>query len=196
MELFVYLYMTKRLSGIYIITNIKNGKQYVGSSVNIKYRFTRHKQMLRDNMHKNPKLQASYNKYGKDLFFYTIVELVEQLENLLNREQYYMDKLNPWFNVCKIAGNVAGLKHTKETIEKCIAANKRRKGSHHHGRNGKVVKMTLSGEEIETYRSCREAAEYVTNSKGAIKTIGGKIAESIKRNATAYGYTWKFIDKY
>ena len=141
MELFVYLYMAKRISGIYIITNIKNGKQYVGSSVNIKYRFTRHKQMLRDNIHKNPKLQASYNKYKKDLFFYTILELVEDKNKLLEREQYYIDKLNPWFNICKVAGNVTGLKHTQKTIQKCIEANKRRKGSHHHGRSGKVVKI-------------------------------------------------------
>lgn len=37
---------------------------------------------------------------------------------LLEREQYYIDTLNPEYNILKIAGSRLGVKHTLEVIEK------------------------------------------------------------------------------
>ena len=54
--------------GIYKITNIINNKVYVGSAVNVTYRFKTHKRLLKQNKHFNTHLQSSYNKYGKDNF--------------------------------------------------------------------------------------------------------------------------------
>jgi len=48
--------MTKIL-GIYKITNLKNGKVYIGSSKNIKRRLIEHKSRLKNNKHINKYFQ-------------------------------------------------------------------------------------------------------------------------------------------
>ena len=109
-------------SGIYKITNTINQKIYVGSSVNLKKRFNTHINSLIKNTHHSKTMQRAYNKYGKDSFIFEVVELVELKENLLIREQYYMDELNPFgdngFNNERIAGSKLGFKHTEETKKK------------------------------------------------------------------------------
>lgn len=84
-------------SGIYKITNTVNNKFYIGSSINIYYRIARHISDLNKNKHKNPILQNSYNKYKKESFKVEIIESCSN--NLLSREQFYIDTMNPEFNV-------------------------------------------------------------------------------------------------
>jgi group I intron endonuclease len=106
--------------GIYVIKNRVNNKIYVGSSVNTSYRWSMHKSQLERNIHSNKKLQNSYNKYGKENFQF---EIIDKCENnlLLEREQYWIDLLQPWFNICKVAGRMDGYKHSEETINKIKA---------------------------------------------------------------------------
>lgn len=61
-------------SGIYLITNICNGKKYVGQSLNVKRRIGRHKSELRYNKHHNIYLQREFNKYGESCFEFSILE--------------------------------------------------------------------------------------------------------------------------
>jgi len=109
-------------SGIYKITNTVNQKIYVGSSVNIAKRFNAHKNSLIKNIHHSKTMQRSWNKYGKDSFIFNVIEFVEIKENLLIREQHYLDTLNPFgkngFNNEKIAGSHLGIKHSEETKKK------------------------------------------------------------------------------
>ena len=51
-------------SGIYQIKNLVNEKIYVGSAINLYQRKCEHFSDLRKNIHDNPHLQSSYNKYG------------------------------------------------------------------------------------------------------------------------------------
>ena len=76
--------------GIYMIKNVVNGKFYIGSSKDINKRWIIHKSRLKTNKHDNIILQRSYNKHGEDSFIYSIIEETE-LDNLLIREQYYLD---------------------------------------------------------------------------------------------------------
>ena len=101
-------------SGIYKIKNIYNGKFYVGSSYDINKRWNCHKSFLSKNKHPNPKLQASYNKHGKDLFEYNILELCD-VDKLLKREQHYIDTLKPFYNILPIAGSPLGKKASNIT---------------------------------------------------------------------------------
>lgn len=79
------------MTGIYKILNIKNGKYYIGSSINLIQRFRVHKTHLRGGYHKNPHLQASWNKYGEENFLFSVLEHVS-VEQLIEREIYYLEK--------------------------------------------------------------------------------------------------------
>lgn len=184
----------KNKKGIYIITNNVNKKQYVGSSKNVYYRIQRHKTNLKLQKHCNAKLQAGYNKYSLSNFTFSILEFVDKEQDLLIREQFYIDSLKPIYNILQLAGNVLGLKHTPETIQKCIAANIRRTGTHHSGQKGRVFKFNITTNKVlGVYSSGGSAAESVKHKlKGKIETAANKIGESIKRNATAYGFKWQF----
>ena len=75
-------------------------KLYVGSSVSINERISNHKKTLENNRHRNPHLQRSYNKYGKEMFIYFTVELCSS-EDLEIKEDEWMtkwDTINNGFN--------------------------------------------------------------------------------------------------
>lgn len=77
---------------------------YIGSSVNLLHREDQHLCELRNNRHKNPKLQAHYNKYGKDDLIFTELYLCDN-NDLLEAEQFFINEYKPWFNVSEIAGH-------------------------------------------------------------------------------------------
>jgi group I intron endonuclease len=81
-------------SGIYKITNLKNGKFYIGSSKDIEFRWGEHKKHLNGNYHINKKLQNAWNFYGKENFEFTIIELINDFD-LLVKEQFYLDMFKP-----------------------------------------------------------------------------------------------------
>lgn len=155
MNLFTYkLSEFKNISGIYKITCTANGKFYIGSAKDIRHRLARHKSDLGRNVHHNTLLQRAVNKYGKDMFEFEILEFVDDTESLLQREQHYLDTLNPCdinigFNLAieagsklgvptteetkaKISKTLTGRKHTEETKLKISGAHKGKKLSEEH----------------------------------------------------------------
>ena len=70
---------------------------------------------LKKNKHHSPILQNYWNKYGEDAFSFKIIEEIFEDEQLLVREQYYIDSLNPKFNCSKTAGSPLGVKHTLQS---------------------------------------------------------------------------------
>lgn len=113
--------MIEKLIVIYKITSKINRKFYIGSAVDFKDRVRCHIKGLRKKDHENQKLQNHYNKYGEDDLIFEIVENVENKKDLTEREQFYLDTLNPFFNICKIAGNCTGRKLSEESIAKMKA---------------------------------------------------------------------------
>jgi group I intron endonuclease len=90
-------------SGIYQIKALHSGEIYIGSSSNLEQRERDHFRFLRYGTHDNPKLQASYNKYGPENFVFQVLVYCEP-ENCLDVEQVFFDAVDPHFNVVKIAG--------------------------------------------------------------------------------------------
>jgi group I intron endonuclease len=84
--------------GVYAIYNHITGLVYVGSSVDIGNRKSQHLDALRRGNHHNPYLQRSFTKYGVAAFSFKVLELC-QPEELLCREQAYIDSLQPVYNV-------------------------------------------------------------------------------------------------
>jgi group I intron endonuclease len=92
--------------------------------------------------------------YGYDTFFLTILEIinitnlskVEARKLILEREQYYLDTLEPEYNIQKIAGSLLGQVRSFES-RKLMSENMKGKNSHRFG-------TTLS---IETRTKIRES---------------------------------------
>lgn len=66
--------------GIYGIKNKVTGKIYVGQSVNIPDRWTRHRYQLRHNIHFNDHLQRSFNKHGEVNFDFVVLKYCDVSE--------------------------------------------------------------------------------------------------------------------
>lgn len=84
-----------KISGIYKITNLETNECYVGSSKDVKSRWTIHKCPSAWKKQKNNKLYQDFQQYGLDKFSF---EIVEETENLKEREQYWIDLLKPSYN--------------------------------------------------------------------------------------------------
>lgn len=91
-----------QVSCIYKITNEKSGKFYIGSAINFNRRMREHKKNLNAQKHCNPILQSSFNKTGIEWFTSEVLEIVEDPQELIKREQYYIDTLNPYINIQRI----------------------------------------------------------------------------------------------
>lgn len=89
-----------QLSGIYLITNVVSGNKYVGSSRNIYDRAHSHRTKLVKGKHENIILQNAVTKHGIDNFTFTLIELCSE-DSLLEREQYWIDKMNPKYNITR-----------------------------------------------------------------------------------------------
>jgi group I intron endonuclease len=122
----------KNRTGIYKWTHLESGKIYIGSAVDLSLR-------LRDYFNKSflnrKKTMYIYNAllhHGYSAFSLNILEYID-ISNLskeeagkliLEREQYYLDTLQPEYNILKIAGNSLGYKHSKEALAKISEASK------------------------------------------------------------------------
>jgi len=115
-------------SGAYLITNTKNSKKYVGSSVSLARREKEHVCRLNKQTHVNAHLQNSWNKHGEKSFeFYTLALCAREKKSLLALEQFYINLLRPEYNMAPAAGSRLGATHTKETRAKISAGNKGKK---------------------------------------------------------------------
>jgi group I intron endonuclease len=88
----------EKFCGIYKIENITNGKIYIGSSVDIRERWRRHKKDLKKNKHHSEYLQRAWNKYGEQAFLFTVIEYVKDDCLLLEKEQYYINLYDSYHN--------------------------------------------------------------------------------------------------
>lgn len=77
--------------GIYLIINIINDMIYVGQAVHFYKRFAQHRYELANNEHGNSYLQNAYNKYNKQSFIYFILEHINDISKLDERETYWVN---------------------------------------------------------------------------------------------------------
>jgi group I intron endonuclease len=107
----------KKKSGIYGFMCRTSNKIYIGSSIDLSFRFNQH---LKD-INSNIKLQNAINKYTLKDFIFLVFEHCEA-KDLITREQFYMDRLKPEFNINPTTGSSLGTIHSEETKAKMSEA--------------------------------------------------------------------------
>lgn len=92
--------------------NKENGNKYVGSSIVLNRRILNY--FNTSHLLKNSKMVIcnALLKYGYSKFSITILEYCEP-EKCLEREQYYLNLLQPEYNVLSAAGSSLGYKHSE-----------------------------------------------------------------------------------
>lgn len=158
-------------SGIYAITNLVNGKRYIGSAADVNSRWRTHQKRLRENTHHTIALQRAYNKYGANNFKYEILyECSPQKDILLFYEQWFINLMGD-YNSSRTAGSPLGYKHPEEEKKRrrikrgCLP----------------VYQFDLDGNLIAEYDSIVEAIE----GTGIYK---GNVRKSIKNGWAADGF--------
>jgi group I intron endonuclease len=107
-------------SGIYRINNIITGDFYIGSAANLTNRLRSYfsvKALNRVLQRNKSLICSSLLKYGHSNFSIDILEYCNK-ESRIIREQYYLDLLQPQYNILKTAGSFLGMKHSPETLLK------------------------------------------------------------------------------
>jgi group I intron endonuclease len=96
-------------SGIYRLLCVPTGKFYIGSAIDLRERWNRHRGRLRCGNHVNCHLQQAWNKYGEASFSFSVLECVDPAD-LLCREQVWLDgsgctDRSIGFNIYDVAGS-------------------------------------------------------------------------------------------
>lgn len=120
---------------VYKITNHCNGKQYVGKTTRtIEQRFKDHMSNIRS----RTKLSNAVLKYGKQNFVVELIDVAESVEELNNKERYWISMLQPEYNMTEGGDGVYssnqmrgrgnpffGKRHTQETKNRISESKKR-----------------------------------------------------------------------
>ena len=192
--------------GIYKITNLINGKMYIGQSIDIEKRWEEHKFYSGK---ENTAIQSAFKKYGISNFSFEVIE--ECLREELDAKEIYWiakyDSFNNGYNLTQggmskhrldydlIIKTYSKLKSIHATSKKLdIHRDSVRKALEHFDINYNknvsapqaIVMIDIATqEELKTFPTIKDAARYVGISDAAIrKYFSGK-------SKSAGGYHWK-----
>lgn len=146
---------------------------YVGSSKNLHRRTYVHKSHLGKDIHKNKKMQNSFNKYSE--LCITILEYCAP-ENLIEREQHYIDEIQPWLNLSKIAGRIEMNEEVCAKISKSKIGNKHALGAIRSKETR--ARMSEAGKGKPKARSTRRILVSLLNFEQTIQFLEGSTAKS------------------
>nr|YP_010833308.1 GIY-YIG endonuclease [Agaricus bitorquis]WFG54055.1 GIY-YIG endonuclease [Agaricus bitorquis] len=110
-------------SGIYMLTNELTKDMYIGQSSDLAIRFKNYFCLSYIKSRKSLIISRALIKYGYLNFSVTILEYCDK-SVLTLREQDYLDKLNPKYNILKFAGSSLNHKHSEETKRRISKALK------------------------------------------------------------------------
>lgn len=80
-----------KMSGIYRITCLMNGRSRIGHSNDITRRWSTYKASLRGNYYNGLEMQNDWNEFGEDCFMFDIIDECER-DNQKHMENYYINK--------------------------------------------------------------------------------------------------------
>lgn len=172
------------ICGIYMIKNIKNSKCYIGQQVNIKKRWKLHVWELNNSKHSNEHLQCAWNKYGKDSFEFSVLEICSR-EQLNEKEIEYIDFYHandPVYGYNITAGGDGLLdvpKETREKISKSISDTYKSNPEKRERNRQTTLKQFQDKDFYKKYREYRSSDEF--REKERLSHLGMKMKEETKR---------------
>lgn len=133
--------------GVYLITNVLDGKVYVGSSVNMQKRCREHVSQLGRGRHHNRRLQSAWRKHGPEAFTFTVLEVVKRSdrEATIPVEQKWLDFFqagrNDCYNFLELASSPGSRQLSLEARRKLSAALIGRKLTPEHKAKLRAAKL-------------------------------------------------------
>lgn len=103
------------VAGIYKITNLENGKVYIGGTTNLRQRKIDHFKLSTLNSHRaHLPLYQDIKKFGKEKFVFEVIKYCDE-EDLVRNEERYLDKIkgSDHYNVVHKALNM----HDEEFLQ-------------------------------------------------------------------------------
>ena len=112
------LWQEWKFSGIYSFVNRGNGKVYVGQAGNVTKRLRTHRRLSGSHC---TALQRAFQKYGFDAFSVLVLERVDDLSTITEREQFWIDTMRACdreagYNINPRADSRRGAKLSAESI--------------------------------------------------------------------------------
>lgn len=185
------------VSGVYAIARTNGKGLYIGSSVNIRNRFRKHKTMLRINRHINPHLQNAWNKYGEDCFTFTLLMECSP-DQCIEFEQKMITLWDPDYNICSMARSVLGITRSARTRAKISAANKGRKHSKETRAKISKIKTNPSNElraKLSAAQKRRKPPSDVTRARISAAGKGHKCSDETRAKiGAANALRWANLD--
>ena len=129
--------MTEKISGIYKITNSVTGDFYIGSSKDVKHRWTCHKIPSTWNKCSNNPMYQDMQKYGLENFVFEILAEIEE-DSLKEAEQKFIETLKPTYN--NRNANGIDIERQKETQKEYEKTEKRKKAKKEYNKTDKSKK--------------------------------------------------------
>jgi group I intron endonuclease len=139
----------KNKSGIYCWINKVSGNFYIGSATTLNSRMSSYfsPYFLNSNKTRNLPLSLAFKKLGYNQFALIILELCDNPDKLIEREQFWIDTLSPQYNILEIANSRLGQKHTEVSKAKIKKIAESRLVNPFLGKNHTIesrLKMSLS----------------------------------------------------
>lgn len=89
-------------AGVYRIKNLKNGKVFVSSSMNIKKAWNSERFKLKSDFYVNPELHKDWKEFGEENFEFSVLDILETEEGMDERrelkalEELWLNELKPY----------------------------------------------------------------------------------------------------
>lgn len=168
-------------SGIYLLVCKANGKRYIGQSKNIKRRLNEHKRCQSF----APVICKAIEKYGWDAFDKIVLEFCP-VEELDEKEIYYIAELKPEYNLTEGGYSPKGYKHSPETKELLKQLAKKQWEDENQQKLFKKPIICIDTGKI--FDSVKSAAASVGVSRSCVSmALNG-------RTKTAGGYRWAYLN--
>ena len=156
-----------RIPVIYGIKNTITNKWYIGSCLDMKDRFERHRYYLRHNQHHSTKLQRAYNLYGEDFFEVDILHNIREDEDRFALEQRYIesyDSVKNGYNMLERCIYVDNFRLSKDARANFLAYIKTLQKT-------VIVIDRFTGNIDNTFDSITEAAAYYNTSTSNVSRV-------------------------